>query len=79
MRLAIEAFKKNLTGDEEVFLTMTAPGSFEPYRRNAYYKSHEEFLFALADALAVQHRYWHGSPTVTGIIPRSVVKPSQKI
>lgn len=56
MRAAIAAFKKNLTGGEEVFLTTTAPGSFEPYRRNAYYKTHEEFLFALADAMAVEYR-----------------------
>ncbi|MGH7075988.1 MAG: cobalamin-independent methionine synthase II family protein [Stellaceae bacterium] len=56
MSRAIEAFKANLTGDEEVFLTTTAPGSFEPYRRNEYYKSQEEFLYALADAMHVEYR-----------------------
>lgn len=56
MRLAIDTFKANLSGDDEAFLTTTAPSSFEPYRRNEYYKSQEEFLFALADAMRVEYR-----------------------
>ncbi len=47
---------KAAAGVENVFLTSTAPASIEPYRRNEYYKSEEEFLFALADALAVEYR-----------------------
>jgi 5-methyltetrahydropteroyltriglutamate--homocysteine methyltransferase len=55
MRRAIEACKVNLTGNEEFFLTTTAPASFEPYRRNAYYKTQEEFLFALGDAMSIEY------------------------
>ncbi|MCC2097603.1 MAG: cobalamin-independent methionine synthase II family protein [Hyphomicrobiales bacterium] len=47
---------KQAAGTENVFLTSTAPASIEPYRRNEYYKSEEEFLFAIADALAVEYR-----------------------
>lgn len=47
---------KAAAGTENVFLTSTAPASIEPYRRNEYYKSDEEMLFALADALAVEYR-----------------------
>lgn len=46
-------------GDHEpgdAFLTSTAPASVEVGRRNAYYESEEAFLFALADALAVEYR-----------------------
>jgi 5-methyltetrahydropteroyltriglutamate--homocysteine methyltransferase len=37
------------------FLTATAPASVEPYRYNAYYKSEEEFVFAIAEALQVEY------------------------
>jgi 5-methyltetrahydropteroyltriglutamate--homocysteine methyltransferase len=40
---------------ENAFLTSTTPGSFEAYRRNAFYADDEEFLFAFADALAVEY------------------------
>lgn len=43
-------------GTRNVFLTSTAPASIEPYRRNEYYASEEEFLYALADALAIEYR-----------------------
>ena len=36
---------------EECFLTSTAPASIEVYRRNEFYKSEEEFVFALAEAI----------------------------
>ncbi|MGE3645769.1 MAG: cobalamin-independent methionine synthase II family protein [Beijerinckiaceae bacterium] len=49
------AVLKETAGTDDVFLTSTAPASLEPYRRNAYYKSHEEFLFAMAEALAVEY------------------------
>jgi 5-methyltetrahydropteroyltriglutamate--homocysteine methyltransferase len=55
MGRAIEACKANLTGHEEFFLTTTAPASFEPYRRNAYYKSQDEFLFALGGAMSTEY------------------------
>lgn len=50
------AITKEVAGTENVFLTSTAPASIEPYRRNEFYKSGEEMLFALADALAVEYR-----------------------
>ena len=43
-------------GTEDAFLTSTAPGSLEVYRRNAYYGSEEEYLFAWAEAMAVEYR-----------------------
>jgi 5-methyltetrahydropteroyltriglutamate--homocysteine methyltransferase len=40
---------------ENVFLTTTAPASLEPYRENEFYKSEEEFVFAVADAMRVEY------------------------
>jgi 5-methyltetrahydropteroyltriglutamate--homocysteine methyltransferase len=40
---------------EDAFLTTTAPASIEVGRRNEYYASQEEFVFALADALKVEY------------------------
>ena len=37
------------------FLTSTAPASLEPYRGNEYYKTAEEFVWALAEALRVEY------------------------
>jgi 5-methyltetrahydropteroyltriglutamate--homocysteine methyltransferase len=42
-------------GTDNVFLTSTAPGSLEVYRRNRYYKSDEEYVFALAEAMRVEY------------------------
>jgi 5-methyltetrahydropteroyltriglutamate--homocysteine methyltransferase len=39
---------------EDAFLTSTAPASLEVYRRNEYYKSEEEFVYAIADAMRVE-------------------------
>lgn len=50
------AITKKIAGTEDVFLTSTAPASIEPYRRNEHYKTQEEFLYAIADALAVEYR-----------------------
>jgi 5-methyltetrahydropteroyltriglutamate--homocysteine methyltransferase len=44
------------TGGEDAFLTSTAPGSLEVYRRNEYYRTEEEYLFAWAAAIAVEYR-----------------------
>jgi len=43
-------------GASDLFLTSTAPASLEVYRGNEFYKTEEEFLYALADALAVEYR-----------------------
>jgi 5-methyltetrahydropteroyltriglutamate--homocysteine methyltransferase len=40
----------------DAFLTSTAPASLEPGRENEYYKSQEEFVFALAEAMSVEYQ-----------------------
>jgi 5-methyltetrahydropteroyltriglutamate--homocysteine methyltransferase len=40
----------------DAFLTSTAPASIEVGRKNEHYKSEEEFLYALADALSVEYQ-----------------------
>jgi 5-methyltetrahydropteroyltriglutamate--homocysteine methyltransferase len=40
---------------ESAFLTSTAPSSIEPGRTNTYYKSQEEFVFAIAEAMRVEY------------------------
>lgn len=52
------ALLKAALGDvpaSEAFLTSTAPASIEVGRRNEYYASEEEFVFAIADALSVEY------------------------
>ena len=50
------ALLKQAAGDtEEVFLTSTAPASLEVYRRNDYYKTDEEYLYAIAEALREEY------------------------
>ena len=44
-----------VAGTDNVFLTSTAPGSLEVYRRNRYYKSDEEYVFALAEAMRAEY------------------------
>ena len=44
------------TPASDAFLTTTAPASLEPGRENRYYKSQEEFVFALAEAMSVEYR-----------------------
>jgi 5-methyltetrahydropteroyltriglutamate--homocysteine methyltransferase len=39
----------------DFFLTSTAPASLEPSRENRYYKTQEEFVFALAEAMSVEY------------------------
>jgi 5-methyltetrahydropteroyltriglutamate--homocysteine methyltransferase len=50
----IEALQRFVTPDE-AFLTSTAPGSLEVYRRNEFYKSEEEFVYAIAEAMRVEY------------------------
>ena len=42
--------------ETEAFITTTAPASLEPYRRNEYYKSQEEFVFAIAEAMRTEYQ-----------------------
>jgi 5-methyltetrahydropteroyltriglutamate--homocysteine methyltransferase len=44
-----------VAGTASVFLTSTAPGSLEVYRRNRYYKNDEDYVFALADAMRIEY------------------------
>jgi 5-methyltetrahydropteroyltriglutamate--homocysteine methyltransferase len=46
---------------EEAFLTSTAPGSLEVYRRNEHYRSEEEFVHAIAEAMRVEYETIAGS------------------
>jgi 5-methyltetrahydropteroyltriglutamate--homocysteine methyltransferase len=50
------ALLKEAAGTEDVFLTSTAAASLEVYRRNDYYRTEEEYLYAITDALAVEYR-----------------------
>jgi 5-methyltetrahydropteroyltriglutamate--homocysteine methyltransferase len=49
----IEIFRA--VAPEDAFLTSTAPASFEPYRDNAFYKSEEEFVLAIAEAMRTEY------------------------
>jgi 5-methyltetrahydropteroyltriglutamate--homocysteine methyltransferase len=51
----IEIFRAAVGPETEAFITSTAPSSLEPYRRNEYYKSQEEFVFALAEAMRSEY------------------------
>jgi 5-methyltetrahydropteroyltriglutamate--homocysteine methyltransferase len=49
------AMLKELVSGDDAFLTTTAPASLEVYRRNEFYKTEEEYLFAIADAMRVEY------------------------
>lgn len=57
LRIDLENFKAALgkVGAQEGFLTSIAPGSLGR-RQNEYYKSDEEYLFAMAEALSEEYR-----------------------
>jgi 5-methyltetrahydropteroyltriglutamate--homocysteine methyltransferase len=40
----------------ELFMTAVSPGTIASFLRNTYYKSDEEYLYALADAMRVEYR-----------------------
>ena len=54
----IDNFKAALEGTtpEETFLPAITPGTMEHWLENEYYKTDEEYLFALADALHVEYK-----------------------
>jgi 5-methyltetrahydropteroyltriglutamate--homocysteine methyltransferase len=52
----IEVLRSAVGPETEAFLTSTAPASLEAYRRNEYYKSQEEFVFALAEAMRTEYQ-----------------------
>ena len=53
----INALRSALDGHSpaDAFLTTTAPASIEVGRKNEYYETQDEFVFALADALKVEY------------------------
>jgi 5-methyltetrahydropteroyltriglutamate--homocysteine methyltransferase len=53
----IDALRSALDGQplSDAFLTTTAPASIEVGRRNEYYRTQEDFVLALADALKVEY------------------------
>jgi 5-methyltetrahydropteroyltriglutamate--homocysteine methyltransferase len=44
-----------VAGTANVFLTSTAPGSLEVYRRNRHYRNDEDYVFALAEAMRIEY------------------------
>ncbi len=58
LRADIENLKAALKGvkAEEAFLTAISPSNLELYYENQYYRSAEEYLAALADAMHVEYR-----------------------
>jgi 5-methyltetrahydropteroyltriglutamate--homocysteine methyltransferase len=50
------ALVKEAAGSADVFLTSTAPLSLEVYRRNDYYKTDEEYVYAIAEAMRVEYQ-----------------------
>jgi 5-methyltetrahydropteroyltriglutamate--homocysteine methyltransferase len=57
MQREIEVFRAALGSfpPADAFLTTTAPASLEPYRKNEFYKSEEEFVYAIADAMRTEY------------------------
>ena len=51
----IDVFKAFVKPGEEAFITTTAPASLEPYRDNEYYKSEEDFLEGIAEAMRIEY------------------------
>jgi 5-methyltetrahydropteroyltriglutamate--homocysteine methyltransferase len=52
----IEIFRDVAGPHTEAFITTTAPASLEPYRRNEFYKTEEEFVFAIAEAMRTEYQ-----------------------
>ncbi|MEP7305803.1 MAG: epoxyalkane--coenzyme M transferase [Acidobacteriota bacterium] len=51
----IAVFRSVVGDTRQCFLTSTAPSSLEPYRGNEYYRTAEEFVWALSEALRVEY------------------------
>ncbi len=58
MRMDLENLKaaSQAAGVEEAFVPATAPGTIALQRPNEYYKSDDEYLYAIADAMAVEYK-----------------------
>lgn len=51
----ITIFRAAVSDPAQCFLTSTAPASLEPYRGNEFYRTGEEYVFALAEALRAEY------------------------
>ena len=51
----IDVLRSTVGDTRTCFLTSTAPSSLEVYRGNEYYKTADDYVFALADALRVEY------------------------
>jgi 5-methyltetrahydropteroyltriglutamate--homocysteine methyltransferase len=49
------ALLREVVDPASAFLTSTAPASLEPYRRNAFYRSEEDFIYAIAEAMRIEY------------------------
>ncbi len=58
LKADIDNFRVGLQGSKpnETFLPAITPGTVEHWLKNEYYASAEEFLFAVADALAIEYK-----------------------
>jgi 5-methyltetrahydropteroyltriglutamate--homocysteine methyltransferase len=56
VRREVEIFRAVVGPEVEAFITSTAPASLEPYRGNEYYRTQEEFVFALAEAMRTEYQ-----------------------
>ena len=54
LRREIEAFAA-VVEPADCFLTSTSPASLEPYRDNEFYKSEEEFVYAIGEAMRLEY------------------------
>jgi 5-methyltetrahydropteroyltriglutamate--homocysteine methyltransferase len=54
----LENFKAALTGADaaEAFVPAISPANVEEWQKNEYYKSEEEYLYAIADAMHVEYK-----------------------
>ena len=57
LRRELEVFRAAVPAqtEAELFYTSTAPASFEPYHKNGYYRTEEQFVFAFAEAMRAEY------------------------
>jgi len=57
LRRELEVFRAAVPPqtEAELFYTSTAPASFEPYHKNGYYRTEEQFVFAFAEAMRAEY------------------------
>ncbi|MCC6776475.1 MAG: cobalamin-independent methionine synthase II family protein [Hyphomicrobiales bacterium] len=51
----IDALRAAVASPADAFITSTAPASLEPYYANDFYRSEEEYVFALAEAMRSEY------------------------